>query len=60
MIEPPTVLGKKIKEGEGSDMQLKGLVILEAACPRVLDDMEYEFARPLFGGLDNALVGQLG
>ena len=59
-LNPPTVLGKELKEGEGSDAQVKGINVLEAAGPCVISNMEYEFVRPPLGGLDNALVGKIG
>ena len=57
---PPTVIGKEIEEGEGSDAQVEGIDVLEAAGPCVIGDVQHEFVRPPLGGLDNALVGQIG
>ena len=54
------MLGKDLEEGEGSDARVEGLVILEAAGTRVLDDVKNEFARLPCVGVDDILVGNLG
>ena len=39
-LYPLAVLNKELEEGEGSEARVEGLGILEAAGPRVLDDVD--------------------
>ena len=59
MLDPSDVLGKNIGDGEGSDTRVEGIRVLNTAGPCVLDDVKDEFAHLLFGGADDAVVGQI-
>ena len=59
-MEPPTVGVKEGHDGDGQDLSIEGIRILEIVVPDLSNDVTKEFSNTLFGHLVTGIVVKAG